>query len=252
MYRMTAWPLPHLTDSPISALYKQCIIVIGLFSSCQATLATGALRLLPLDDDLIVIEGITSQGNRRFIISATPNSWKFAPETSASDFHHKLGEGDSALSWIARAIQNAYRAGRIEKIPQHIFASTREELLPKPTGIRGMGGKTQRVDIDIFAAWTAVDSILQSPTTTTHLERPITTAEGKVTHHLLITYQEPKKRFILEMWPFPRPFDSRPPESITITQDTISHFDPDGSEPFSSKDRAIEVFRGWMDMWGHR
>jgi hypothetical protein len=75
---------------------------------------------------------------------------------------------------------------------------------------------------------------------------------GKVERYLLITFQEQKHRFILEMIPFPRPFDSRPMESITITRNTISHFDPDGAEPFSSQERALAVFGEWMALWENR
>jgi hypothetical protein len=170
----------------------------------------------------------------------------------AAHFHHKLGEGDAALPRISQAIQNAYRTGRIEKIAQDFAATVRDELRPKQTVIRGAVASAPGREIEINSAWSTVDSILQSPTSATHLERPVPNNEGKVTHNLMITYQEPKKRFILEMWPFPRPFDSRPPESITITKDTISHFDPDGSEPFSSKEQAIEVFHEWIGRWEGR
>jgi hypothetical protein len=182
----------------------------------------------------------------------TQTSWKLSPDTLASHLHHKLGEGDAALARISQAIHNAYRTGKIEKIAQHFAATVRDELHPKPIAVREGVVNTPGKEIDILAAWNTIDSILQSPTSTQHLERPIPNNEGKVTHHLLITYQAPKKRFIIEMWPFPRPFDSRPPESITITMDTISHFDPDGSEPFSSKERAIEVFHEWIAMWEGR
>lgn len=252
VHRMNAWALPHLAESTVSALYNQCKTAAGRYSSCQASLSTGALRILPLDDSKIAIEGVSSKGTRRFLISITPASWKLSPDTVASHFHDKLGEGDAALGPISLAIHNAYRTGRIEKIAQHFAATVRDELYPKPTAVRRSVVNAPSKEIDILAAWNAVDSILQSPTSTQHLERPIPNNEGKVTQHLLITYQEPKKRFIIEMWPFPRPFDSRPPESITITKDTISHFDPDGSEPFSSKERAIEVFDAWIAMWEGR
>jgi hypothetical protein len=252
VHRMNAWALPHLAESPVSALYNQCKTATARYSSCQASLSTGALRILPLDDTTLAIEGVSSQGTRRFLISVTPTSWKLSSDTFASHFHHKLGEGDAALGPISLAIHNAYRTGRIEKIAQHFAATVRDELYPKPTAVRRSVVNAPSKEIDILAAWNAVDSILQSPTSTQHLERPIPNNEGKVTQHLLITYQEPKKRFIIEMWPFPRPFDSRPPESITITKDTISHFDPDGSEPFSSKERAIEVFDAWIAMWEGR
>ena len=251
-HRMNAWALPHLTESPVSALYNQCKIATGRFSSCQASLSTGALRILPLNDTTIAIEGVSSQGTRRFLIFVTLTSWKLSSETLASRFHHKLGEGDAALAHISQAIQNAYRSGRIEKIAQHFTSTVRDELHPKPMVVGGAVVKAPGKEIDILATWSTVDSILQSPTSTKHLERPIPNNEGKITHHLLITYQEPKKRFILEMLPFPRPFDSRPPESITITKETISHFDPDGSEPFSSKERAVEVFHSWMARWEGR
>ena len=252
VHRMNAMALPHLTESPVSALYNQCKIATVRFSSCQASLSTGALRILPLNDNTIAIEGVSSQGTRRFLISVTPTSWKLSSKTLASHFHRKLGEGDAALAHISQAIQNAYRTGRIEKVAQHFAATVREELHPKPLVIRGVVVNAPGKEIDILAAWSTVDSILKSPTSTKHLERPILNNEGKVTHHLLITFQEPKKRFILEMWTFPRPFDSRPPESITITKDTISHFDSDGSEPFSSKERAMEVFHAWMARWEGR
>jgi hypothetical protein len=87
---------------------------------------------------------------------------------------------------------------------------------------------------------------------TKHIERAITNDSGKVVRHLLITFQEPKQRFILEMIPFPRPFDSRPTESITITKNTISHFDPDGPVPFTSQERALEVFGEWLALWESR
>lgn len=249
---MNAWALPHLTESPVSALYNQCRIAIERFSSCQVSLSTGALRILPLDNTTIAIEGVSSQGTRRFLISVTPTSWKLSSEPLASYFHHKLGEGDAALVHISRAIQDAYRSGRIEKIAQQFAATVRDELHPKPTVVRGVVRNTPERETGILAAWSTVDSILQSSTSTRHLERPIPNNEGKITHHLIITYQEPKKRFILEMRPFPRPFDSRPPESITLTKDTISHFDPDGSEPFSAKERALEVFHSWMAKWKGR
>jgi hypothetical protein len=252
VHRMNAWALPHLTESPVSALYNQCKIATGRFSWCQASLSTGALRILPLDETTIAIEGVSSQGTRRFLISVTPTSWKLSSDTLASRFHHKLGEGDAALAHISQAIQNAYGTGKTEKIAQHFVATVRDELHPKPVVVRGAVVNAQGKEIDILAAWATVDSILESPTSTKHLERPIPNNEGKVTHHLLITFQGPKKRFILEMLPFPRPFDSRPPESITITRDTISHFNPDGSEPFSSKERAIEVFYEWIARWEDR
>lgn len=252
VHRMNAWALPHLAESPVSALYNQCKTATGRYSSCQASLSTGALRILPLDENTLAIEGVSSQGTRRFLISVTLTSWKLSSDTFASHFHHKLGKGDAALAPIAQAIHNAYRTGKIEKIAQHFAATVRDELSPKATPARGTVVNTPGKEIDILAAWNTVDSILLSPTHTQHLERPIPNNEGKVTHHLLITYQAPKKRFIIEMWPFPRPFDSRPPESITITKDTISHFDPDGSEPFSSKERAIEVLDAWIAMWKGR
>jgi hypothetical protein len=94
-----------------------------------------------------------------------------------------------------------------------------------------------------------VDTILGSPTGSKRIERAITGDEGRTTCHLLITYQNQKKSFILERWPFPRPFDSRPPESLTLTKDTISHFDADGANPFSTKERSLEVFGEWMALW---
>lgn len=246
---MEAWGLPHLTESPIAVLYKHGQMAIARFESCEIPLKTGSLRILPLNETTIAIEGLSSKNNRRFLLSATANSWKLSADTPSDLFHQKLGGEDTALTHLTNAIRSAYRSGRIHKISNEIAVAVREELTPKPIMVRGEAVSHTKQDSGIVQAWATVDAILQSPTATKRIERAIPNEAGKVARHLLITFQEPKQRFILEMVPFPRPFDSRPSESITITKSTISHFDPDGPEPFSSEERALDVFGEWMNLW---
>ncbi len=244
---MEAWGLPHLTESPVAVLYKTSQLAIARFESCEVILKTGTLRILPLDETMIAIEGLSSKGNRRFLL--TTKSWKLSADTSSKNFHEKLGDEATALTHLTNAIRSAYRSGRMQKISNDNAVAVREELIPKPIMVRGEAVSHSKQDNSIVRAWATVDALLQSPTATKRTERAITNEAGKVTRHLLITFQEPKQRFILEMVAFPRPFDSRPAESITITKNTISHFDPDGPEPFSSEERALNVFGEWMKIW---
>jgi hypothetical protein len=249
---MEAWGLPHLLESPIAVLHSHGQMIVARFESCEIQLKTGSLRILPLNDSTIAIEGLSPTGTRRFLLSSTSDSWKLSADTPISVFHTKLGDEDAALNHLTRAIRHAYRTGGIRKISSETALAVREELFPKPLVVRGEVVAPEKPESSVLKAWATVDSILQSPTTTKHIERPIPNEKGKVEHHLLITFQEPKQRFILEMKPFPRPFDSRPLESITITKGTISHFDPDALDPFSSQDHALEVFSAWMKLWESR
>jgi len=249
---MEAWGLPHLTDPPITVLFNHGQMAVARFESCEIPLRTGSLRILPLNETTIAIEGLSSMRNRRFLLSVTATSWKLTADTRAEFFHEKLGAEDTALTHLTNAIRSAYRTGKIQKLSPEIAATVREELTPKPIMIRGEAVSQTKQDSNIVQAWATVDALLQSPTTTKRIERAIANEAGKVAHHLLITFQEPKQRFILEMVPFPRPFDSRPSESLTITKNTISHFDPDGAEPFSSEERSLEVFMEWMRTWERR
>jgi hypothetical protein len=246
---MEAWGLSHLHQSPHQSLLTHAQKAVARFNSCQANLQTGSLRIVPLSQTLFAIEGISSKGNRRFLITIDDSGWRLLPHDSSDQFHKRLGNGDEALTHLANAISEAFRVGRVARIPTDQANALREELSPKPIVLRGDDAQPIERDSEIVIAWMTVDSILQSPASTKHAERAILDAHGKVTSHLLITYQEPKKRFIMERLPFPRPFDSRPSESITLTKDTISHFDPDGPEPFSSKERSLDVFREWMGLW---
>jgi hypothetical protein len=249
---MEAWGLPHLTESPTAVLYNHGQMAISRFETCEISLKTGSLRIIPLNEKTIALEGLTSKNTRRFLLSATTDSWKLSPDTPLGPFHEKLGQGDAALIHLTNAIRRAYRTGKIHKISNDVALSVREELTPKPLLVRGEAVSHTKDENQVVKAWAAVDALLQSPTATKHIERAITNDSGKVVRHLLITFQEPKQRFILEMIPFPRPFDSRPTESITITKNTISHFDPDGPEPFTSQERALEVFGEWMALWENR
>lgn len=249
---MEAWGLPHLTESPTAVLYNHGQMVISRFESCEIPLKTGSLRILPLNEKTIAIEGRTSKNTRRFLLSATTDSWKLSPDTPLHHFHEKLGKGDTALRHLTNAIRRAYRTGRIQKISNDVALAVRDELTPKPLIVRGEVVSQTKEENTVVNAWAAVDALLGSPTSTKHIERAITNDAGKVTRHLLISFQEAKQRFILEMIPFPRSFDSRPTESITITKNTISHFDPDGPEPFSDQERALEVFGEWMALSGNR
>lgn len=246
---MEAWGLGNLGQSPHQSLLSHAQKAVARFESCQVNLKTGSLRIVPLSHTLLGIEGISNKGNRRFVITIDDTGWRLIPQDTSDQFRTKLGSGDDALTHLATAIGEAFRVGRVTRISNDYALALRDELLPKPIIARGDEGTTIERDSDIVIAWMTVDSILQSPTTTKWAERPITDATDRVISHLLITYQEPKKRFIIERVPFPRPFDSRPSESITLTKDTISHFDPDGAEPFSSKERSLEVFREWIGLW---
>lgn len=249
---MEAWGLPHLTESPTAVLYNHGQMVISRFESCEIPLKTGSLRILPLNENTIAIEGLTSKNTRRFLLSVTADSWKLSADTPAGLFHDKLGARDTALPHLTNAIRSAYRTGRIQKISNEIALTVHEELIPKPLLVRGEAVSPAKQEDTVVKAWATVDELLQSPTTTKRVERALTNEAGKVDRHLLITFQEQKHRFILEMIPFPRPFDSRPTESLTITKNTISHFDPDGAEPFSTQERALEVFGEWMALWDNR
>lgn len=226
-------------------------MAIARFECCEISLKTGSLRILPLSDTVIAIEGLSQRNTRRFLLSLTSHSWKLSPDTPAADFHTKLGTEDSALMHLTKALRTAYRVGRIQKISHDFAHAIRDELTPKPLIIRGEEGAPVQRDDEIIKAWVAVDTILQSPRGSKHIERALPNEDGLITHHLLVTYQEQKKSFILELRPFPKPFDSRPAESITLTKETISHFDPDALEPFSSKERAIQVFHDWMKLWSN-
>jgi hypothetical protein len=250
MLRMEALGLPHLSQAPRETLYSHAQKAVARFESCAVPLKTGSLRILPVNESTIAIEGITSKNNRRFLLTVTAENWKLDKHTSAESFHGSLGAGDAALAPLAVAIANAYRTGRINKISNEFALSVREALFPKPVLIRGDEKPGIERSPDVVAAWVAVDTILGSPTGSKRMERAITDDQGKTTAHLLITYQEQKKSFIVEKWPFPRPYDSRPPESLTLTKDSVFHFDPDGAEPFSSKERSLEVFEEWMKLWG--
>lgn len=243
---MEALGLPHLSSSPLDVLYSQCRIAIARFECCEICLPTGKLRILPLDEKSVAVEGISSMEKRRFLIYASQQSWRLSSSTAAAEFHTKLGADDTPLIHIAQAIHKAYRAGHVRKISSQFAKSVRDELIQKPLVLRGEGRAGTSANADLVHAWNTVDSILNSPTAPTRLEQPIVNGEGKTTHHLIISYQVPNNRFILEMWPHPRPFDSRPSESLTITAKSISHFDPDGPEPFSSMERGLEVFAAWM------
>jgi hypothetical protein len=249
---MEAWVLPHLTESPIEVLYKHGQLVISRFESCEITLKTGLLRILPLNEKTFAIEGLTSKSTRRFLLSVAADSWKLSADTSARLFHDKLGERDTALLHLANAIRMAYRTGRIQKISNEIAIAVRAELIPKPVLVRGEAVSPAKQEDSVIKAWATVDELLQSPTTTKRFERALTNESGKIDRYLLITFQEQNHRFILERIPVPRSFDSRPTESITITKNTISHFDPDGAEPFSTQERALEVFAEWMALWNNR
>jgi len=249
---MEAWGLPHLTDPPITVLFNHGQMVIARFESCEIPLKTGSLRILPVNETTIAIEGLSSKNNRRFLLSATATSWKLSPDSLVELFHKALGDEATALTHLTNAIRSAYRTGKIQKISPEIANAVRDELTPKPIMVRGEAVSHTKQDSNIVQAWATVDALLQSPTATKRIERAIANETGKVAHHLLITFQEPKQRFILEMVPFPRPFDSRPTESLTITKNTISHFDPDGAEPFSSEEGALEVFMEWMRIWERR
>jgi hypothetical protein len=242
---MEAWGLPHLTESPVAVLYSHVQMAISRFEACEIPLRTGLLRLLPINETTIAIEGLTLNKTRRFLLSATSNSWKLSEDTPAVSFHEKLGVGDIPLTHLTRTIRSAYRTGGIHKISQEVALAVGNELSPKPLLVRGEAVSHAKQEDPFVRAWATADSILQSPTETTRSERAVMNETGKVVSHLLITFQEPKQRFILEMIPFPRPFDSRPSESVTITKSTISHFNPDGPEPFSSQERAFEVFAKW-------
>ena len=246
---MEALGLPHLSQAPRETLYNHAQKVVARFESCEVPLKTGSLRLLPLNESTIAIEGISDKNNRRFLLTINSETWKLDKSTSAEAFHAKLGAGDASLAHLAVAIAAAYRTGRINKISNQFGCAAREELFPKPMLVRGDDKPGIERTPDVVAAWITVDTILGSPTTSKRMERAIPNEEGKVTSHLLITYQEQKKRFIIERWPFPRPFDSRPPESLTVTKDTISHFDPDGAEPFSTQERSLKMFEEWMKLW---
>ncbi len=243
---MEAWGLPHLTQSPVAVLHSHAHMAIARFEACQISLKTGSLRLLPLNQTTIAIEGLSSKETRRFLLSLSSQSWKLSADTPTAEFHQKLGQGDAALLHLAKAIHNAYRTGFIQRISQDFARAVRDELTPKPLTIRGEEEASIKRDDDIIKAWITVDAVLQSPSASKHIERPLSNDDGSITNHLVISYQETKKRFILEMKPFPKSFDARPAESITLTRDTISHFDPDAPVPFSSKERALEVFNQWI------
>lgn len=247
--RMEALGLPHLSQAPRETLYSHAQKAVARFESCSVPLKTGSLRILPVNESTIAIEGVSNKNNRRFLLTVTAESWKLDKHTSAETFHARLGAGDSALAPLAVAIANAYRTGRITKISNEFALKVREALFPKPVLVRGDEKPGIQRSPDVVAAWVAVDTILGSPTGSKRIERAIADDAGRTTCHLLITYQDQKKSFVLEKWPFPRPFDSRPPESLTLTKDTISHFDADGAEPFSSKERSLEVFEQWMGLW---
>ena len=249
MLRMEALGLPHLSQAPRETLYSHAQKTVARFEACSVPLKTGSLRILPVNESTIAIEGVSNKNNRRFLLTVTAESWTLDKHTSAESFHAKLGAGDSALAPLAVAIANAYRTGQITKISNEFALSAREALFPKPVLVRGDVKPGIERSPDVIAAWITVDTILGAPTGSKRMERAITDENGRTTCHLLITYQDQKKSFVIEKWPFPRPFDSRPPESLTLTKETISHFDADGAEPFSTKERSIAVFEAWMGLW---